>query len=141
MRVIRRIIVHCSATGPDQDIGAREIRDWHVRGMGWADIGYHSVIRRDGNLEPGRPLERPGAHVAGHNADSVGICLVGGLSPEGRPEDNFTAGQKRTLERAVRDLLALFPSATLHGHNEFAAKACPSFDVRAWWASLQEGAA
>jgi len=119
------------------DIGADIIRDWHVKGNRWADIGYHAVIRRNGELESGRPMSRAGAHVAGHNADSIGICLVGGVAADRRtPENNFTPEQMATLERVVKDLLRRYPGATVHGHNEFAAKACPSFDVQAWWASV-----
>jgi N-acetylmuramoyl-L-alanine amidase len=138
MRRIHRIIIHCTATRPSQDIDAAEIRVWHVRDNGWRDIGYHYVIKRDGVLEEGRPLEQAGAHVSGHNADSIGICLVGGVAADGRtPESNFTPAQWTTLGKAVRGLLKTFPFATVHGHNEFAAKACPTFDVREWWATRQ----
>lgn len=63
MRHIDKIIIHCSATPPDRHIGADEIRLWHIRDKGWTDIGYHSVIRRDGAVEAGRGLELPGAHT------------------------------------------------------------------------------
>ena len=117
------------------DIGAEEIRRWHVDGNGWNDIGYHGVIRRDGVLESGRPLSVAGAHTSGHNADSVGVCLVGGVKEDGKtPENNFTQAQWDALERVVRDLVRRFPGTTVHGHNEFAAKACPCFDAKAWWA-------
>ncbi|MDR1946615.1 MAG: N-acetylmuramoyl-L-alanine amidase [Desulfovibrio sp.] len=151
MRKITEIIIHCSATPPSADIGAAEIRGWHVQGNGWKDIGYHGVIRRSGELESGRPMDQPGAHCAGRNAHTVGICLVGGIQDgkggdanqdgvvtefengkKGVPEANYTPAQWATLERVVRDLLVRFPGATLHGHNEFAAKACPCFSVREW---------
>lgn len=149
MRNITEIILHCSATTPSMDIGAEEIRRWHVNGNGWSDIGYHGVIRRDGTLESGRPMDQIGAHAKGHNVNSIGICLVGGIcggaacehehetfasGQKGTPENNYTPAQWNALERAVRDLLQKFPKATVHGHNEFAAKACPCFDVRAWFA-------
>ncbi|MDR2745683.1 MAG: N-acetylmuramoyl-L-alanine amidase [Desulfovibrio sp.] len=133
MRPVNKIIIHCAATRPSMDVGVKEIRDWHVNGNGWSDIGYHGVIRRDGTLESGRPTDRPGAHTAGHNKDSVGICLVGGVAEDGKtPEDNFTPAQWATLERVVRDMLRKFPGATVHGHNEFAVKACPCFSVGEW---------
>ena len=137
MRVINKIIVHCAATRPSMDVGAKEIRDWHVKGNGWADIGYHGVIRRDGTLESGRPMDQAGAHTTNHNKDSIGICLVGGVAEDGKtPENNFTPEQWATLKRVLFDLLQKYPNATIHGHNEFANQACPSFDVRKWWASL-----
>lgn len=142
-RKIDLIIIHCAATKPDQDIGAKEIRVWHTtpepQGRGWKDIGYNWVIRRDGTLENGRDLdhdgdvfEEIGAHTAGYNSRSLGICLVGGINYKGQPDANFTDAQWKTLERHVRALKAKFPKATVHGHNEFAAKACPSFDVQKW---------
>lgn len=136
MRNITKIIIHCAATRPSMDIGAKEIREWHTKGNGWADIGYHGVIRRDGTLESGRPMDQPGAHTSGYNANSIGICLVGGVKEDGKtPEANFTPEQWATLRRVVLDLRKKHPNATIHGHNEFAAKACPSFDVQKWLAS------
>lgn len=75
----KRIVVHCSATTPGMDIGAAEIRDWHVNENSWDDIGYHIVIRRDGTIEMGRQEGAQGAHAAGYNHDSFAICLVGGI--------------------------------------------------------------
>lgn len=136
MRSIDKIIIHCSATKPHQDIGADEIRSWHVEDNGWDDIGYHFVIRRNGVVEAGRALESPGAHTKGHNAQSIGLCLVGGLDTRGRAENNFTAAQWVTLERMARDLTARFPAATVHGHRDFAPKDCPCFDAGSWWAEV-----
>ena len=137
MRNITEIIIHCAATKPSMDVGVKEIRDWHVNGNGWADIGYHYVIRRDGTLELGRPISKAGAHTTGHNTNSIGICLVGGVKEDGKtPESNFTDAQWATLETVVKEQAERYPNATIHGHNEFAAKACPSFDVQKWWTSV-----
>lgn len=127
MRDITKIIIHCSATPTDMDIGAEEIRGWHLA-RGWKDIGYHYVIRRDGTLEEGRPLEEHGAHTLGFNIGSIGICLVGG-------EDrfDFTLDQMDVLVDLVEELEEKFPDATVHGHNEFSSKACPQFDVAAFF--------
>lgn len=135
-RVIKKIIIHCSATPPGMDIGSDTIRDWHIK-RGWSDIGYHDVIRRDGSIEEGRPLEKAGAHVQGHNHDSIGICLVGGVDAYGTPEDNFTEAQWKALKRLLRVYKMQYQKATIHGHNEFAAKACPSFDVQKWLQSVR----
>lgn len=141
MRDINKIIIHCAATRPSMDVGVKEIRDWHIKGNGWSDIGYHGVIRRNGTLESGRPIDQPGAHTSGQNKNSIGICLVGGVKEDGKtPENNFTPEQWATLRRVIHDLLRKYPNATIHGHNEFAQKACPSFDVQKWWNSLGEKA-
>lgn len=127
------IVIHCSDTYPDMDIGVDEIRRWHVDENGWSDIGYHFVIRRNGNTERGRPLSRDGAHTKGLN-NWIGICLVGGKAHQGKQPCNFTRLQYEALE----DLVTLLqeghgiPDENVIGHNEVSQKACPSFDVRAW---------
>ena len=131
MRRITKVIIHCAATKPSMDIGASEIKKWHLD-RGWKDIGYHYVIRRNGDIENGIAVALAGSHTKGHNANSIGICLVGGINDKGEPESNFTKAQWATLERLVRILKVDFPHATVHGHREFAAKACPSFDVQEW---------
>lgn len=132
-RPIDKLIIHCAATKPDMDIGVKEIRGWHVDGNGWKDIGYHHVIRRDGTLETGRPLDQVGAHCQGQNTGSIGVCLVGGIDAKGKPEKNFTEAQWSKLRHYVMVFKAEYPDATIHGHNEYdKGKACPSFDVRKW---------
>ena len=126
------LIVHCAATPPDMDIGAAEIRRWHTENNGWRDIGYHLVIRRSGALEMGRPLDDTGAHVAGVNDRSVGICLIGGVDANNNPADNFTAAQRVSLDAVLRMLVKAYPGAVVRGHRDFANKACPSFDAMEW---------
>ena len=127
MRKIKKIILHCSYTKPSMDIGASEIRDWHVNDNGWSDIGYHFVIRRSGTVEMGRPLSRKGAHTKGHNKNSIGICLVGGMGEFGKSETNFTMEQYKSMALLVEDLEFEYPNAIIHGHNEFSDKTCPTF--------------
>ena len=135
MRKISKIIIHCSATPEGKDYTVQQIRQWHTlpkpKGNGWKDIGYHFVIYRDGSIHPGRPVEQIGAHTSGHNASSIGICYIGGCAADcNTPKDTRTEAQRLALIKLVRELKASYPSATVHGHNEFAAKACPSFNVQ-----------
>lgn len=129
------IVIHCSATRPSQDIGAADIDRWH-RGQGWACIGYHYVIRRSGALEEGREPDVIGAHVAGYNTNSIGICLAGGVSEKdvNVPENNFTKEQLQSLRGLILFLREKYPEAHIQGHRDFPKvhKACPSFDVAAW---------
>ena len=130
MRTISKIIVHCSATAEGRDFTVDDIRRWHLQ-RGFSDIGYHYVIYRDGSVHAGRPLEKVGAHCLGHNAHSVGVCYIGGLAADGKsPKDTRTAAQKSAIATLIAELRGRFPGATVHGHNEFATKACPCFDVR-----------
>ena len=126
------IIIHCSATPETMDIGAKDIDRWH-RQRGWRKIGYHYVIRRNGDIEQGRELDEIGAHCRGLNATSVGVCLVGGVDSEGEPESNFTDNQWASLEECINDLLLPYSHAEVCGHNKYSSKACPSFDVDEWW--------
>lgn len=127
MRKLKRIILHCSATEEGKDYTVAEIRRWHKK-RGWKDIGYHYVIYRDGTIAPGRPLDQQGAHVTGENGDSIGICYIGGLI-NGDPKDTMTSHQEMSWLNLVHCLRTLFGPLTIHGHNEFANKACPSFTV------------
>ena len=130
MRSITKIILHCSATPEGKDFTVQQIDAWH-RQRGFRCIGYHFVIYRDGSIHEGRPIEQIGAHCTGHNANSIGICYIGGVVADGKtPKDTRTEAQKAALVELVGKLRQQFPKASVHGHNEFAAKACPSFDVR-----------
>ena len=131
MREIKQIIIHCSATPATMDIGAKEIRVWHVKENGWSDIGYHEIVCRSGLIEAGRPHTKSGAHARGHNKHSVGVCVVGGIDSSGKPVFNFTANQILSLISLVNGLKKKYPNAKVIGHNEISAKACPSFDVQA----------
>lgn len=129
------IAVHCSATSEKQNIGAADINKWH-RAKGWACIGYHYVIKRDGTVETGRDVEVVGAHVQGYNERSVGICMVGGVSADdiNKAVNNFTPEQFKSLKTLLTELKKKYPKAIIQGHRDFpgVAKACPSFDVKAW---------
>jgi len=132
MRKLDTIIVHCSFTKPNQDIGSKEIREWHLE-RGWSDIGYHYVIRRDGGVEIGRDIRRPGAHARGHNSRSIGICLVGGMSPSGDPVANYTDDQMDSLFFVIGILIETINPMRVIGHNEVSKKPCPCFNVSEWF--------
>lgn len=136
MRKIEQLVVHCSATEAGRDFHAADIDRWH-RDRGFACIGYHFVIALDGTIEDcrrfGRSIDTPGAHVSGHNAYTIGICLIGGVR-DGKPDDTFTAAQYDSLFTLLTTLRKSYPLADILGHRDFrgVAKACPSFDVREW---------
>ena len=139
---ITKVIIHAADTPASMDIGASEIRRWHVEERGWSDIGYHYVVRRSGLVETGRDLdgdgdieEETGAHVFGHNRGTLGICMVGG-----KPGCNFTAAQWQALSFLVTDICKRhgLTVADVYGHNDFdSGKPCPMFDAKAWAATLE----
>ena len=128
MRELKEIILHCTATKEGQDYSVEQVRKWHLD-RGFNDIGYHYLIRLDGAVEGGRPLETVGAHCKGHNANSIGIAYVGGLDKNGRPKDTRTLPQKESMRRLVDLLKQYFPRIEVHCHNEYSTKACPCFSV------------
>jgi N-acetylmuramoyl-L-alanine amidase len=129
MRRIDKIILHCSATPEGKHFTVADIDRWH-RERGWQGIGYHYVIYLDGSVHKGRPEEIIGAHCSGQNAYSIGICYIGGLDASGKAKDTRTPAQRKALHELVADLQTRYPAATVHGHNEFAKKDCPCFNVQ-----------
>lgn len=146
MKPVKLLVVHCSATPANRDIGAAEIRAMH-KAKGWRDIGYHYVIRRDGTVEKGRADNVMGAHVTGHNDGSLGICMVGGVRPDLKAEINFTPAQFAALRALLTKLQGKFPGSRICGHRDLSpdrngdgvitagewVKECPTFNVDLWW--------
>ena len=129
MRKITEIIVHCSATPEGKDFTVADITRWH-RQRGFRTIGYHYVVYRDGSVHTGRQEAEIGAHCTGHNACSIGICYIGGLAADSKTaKDTRTPEQRKALLMLLRRLRAKYPNAKIHGHRDFAAKACPPFDA------------
>lgn len=106
----------------------KEIRRCHINDKGWADIGYHYVIRLNGFIERGRAEWRQGAHCVGHNRHSIGVCYVGGLDQNGNPSDTRTPAQRRAMLTLLKELTQKY-HCEIHGHNEYSAKACPCFNA------------
>lgn len=156
MRPIHTIIHHCTATPEGRDVSVETIRGWHKK-MKWSDIGYHFVIQLDGTISTGRPLEKVGAHVGGHNEGSIGISYVGGVATDGKTaKDTRTEAQKKALHKLTADLVKRFPTITkIAGHRDFSPdvdrdgkitqrewlKACPCYDAIPEYAYLLRRAA
>jgi len=137
MRNIDKLIIHCSATREcDDSVNASVIDRWH-KARGWKGCGYHFIVLIDGTIETGRMIDEVGAHVKGMNKSSIGICYIGGLEKDGKtPKDTRTPQQKESLLLLIKTLKKIYPEATLHGHNEFSNKACPSFDVQSQYKDI-----
>lgn len=130
MRTITLIIIHCSATPEGRNLDFDSCRQDHIRHRGFADIGYHFYITRDGVVHRGRPLEQAGAHCLHHNRHSIGICYEGGLTAAGAPADTRTAPQRAALLSLLGKLRERFPKALTVGHRDLnPQKACPCFDA------------
>ena len=146
MAKLERLVIHCTATPPGREVSAADIRRWHTAPVfhgcrGWRQVAYTDLIHLDGSVERLVPNNEDRTvdpweitnGACGYNATSRHIAYAGGVAADGTtPCDTRTPQQKSALEHYVRDFVARFPGAAVVGHNELAAKACPSFDVQAW---------
>ncbi len=137
MRKIDKIIVHCTATPEGRHHDVADITRWHLQ-RGFNTIGYHYLIHLDGTIEEGRDISRSGAHCSGQNRNSIGVCYVGGMTKDmKKAKDTRTKQQKDSLVKLLQELIYKYnKDMTIHGHNEFANKACPSFNVQKEYANL-----
>ena len=137
MRKINKIVIHCTATPEGREHNVADIRRWHLK-RGFSDIGYHYLIHIDGKIEVGRPLHRIGAHTSGENTGSIGIAYTGGMTKDmKKAKDTRTQAQKDSLVKLLHELIYKYnKDMTIHGHNEFANKACPSFNAQEEYANL-----
>ena len=129
-RYINRIIVHCTATPEGRAETVQSIRNMHLAN-GWSDIGYHYLIGLNGERWNGRSVNLVGAHCNGYNANSIGVCYVGGVDKNLKTKDTRTQKQKDALLALLKDLRRLYPKAKICGHRDLDkhGKECPSFDA------------
>jgi len=128
-RYINLIVVHSTATQEGKDYTVADIRRIH-KANGWSDIGYHYVVYRDGSVHEGRDVNLVGAHARNHNANSIGVVYIGGVDKNGKAKDTRTDAQKASLRRLLTDLRKIYPHASIVGHRNVNATACPSFDAK-----------
>ena len=138
MRSITLIVIHCSAVGPDQQSSAAQIDTWHRQRGFHLGIGYHYVIRRNGEIEPGRPEWMVGAHCLNHNKYSIGVCYEGGIDARGQPADTRTLEQKASMRKLLERLHQRYPKAVIVGHRDLSHdRDCPCLDAVSEFADLQ----
>lgn len=146
MGTLKFLVLHCTATPEDRPVTSAEIRRWHTDpvsrgGRGWKQVGYTDMIHLDGRIE--RLVQNNEDDVVdnweitngaqGYNSTSRHVVYVGGVARDGKtPRDTRTPGQLTAMEAYVKDFHRRFPAVKIIGHNELAAKACPSFDVKRW---------
>ena len=146
MAQLKRLVLHCTATPEGREVSAVDIRHWHTDpvskgGRGWKQVGYTDMIHLDGKVErlvdnnedaQVDPWEITNG-AKGYNSTSRHVVYVGGVAADGKtPKDTRTPAQKKAMEAYVKDFHRRFPCIPVVGHNQLAAKACPSFDVQAW---------
>ena len=136
---IKKIIIHCTATRENEDISAATIKRLHTKERRWSDIGQHYVKHLDGTIVKGRKDDVVGAHCLGHNANSLGVCYIGGLDKKGHnPKDTRTLEQKIALQSLLKTLTFTHPESIIYGHRDFSNKACPSFDATSEYKNISD---
>ncbi len=145
---LKYLLIHCTATPEGREVTAADIRRWHLSppptGRGWHQVGYTDLFHLDGSVE--RLVDNNEDEFVdaweitngakGLNSVSRHIVYAGGLDSFHKPCDTRTAQQKEALANYVKDFVKRFPTVKVAGHNQFAAKACPSFDVPEWLESI-----
>lgn len=149
-QILKYLVLHCTATPEGRAVSADQIRHWHTApkaqgGRGWSQVGYTDMIHLDGRVER-LVRNNEDANVdpwevtngaAGYNHVSRHVVYVGGCATDGKtPKDTRTPAQLEALRQYVLDFHRRFPAVKIVGHNQLAAKACPSFDVPQWLASI-----
>ena len=139
MRSITLIVLHCSAVRTNQTSSVAQIDTWHRQRGFKLGIGYHYVVRRNGQIEQGRPEWMVGAHCKNHNKYSIGVCYEGGLNCLDLPADTRTPEQKAALRQLLTELHSRYPKAVIVGHHDLnPMKACPCIEsVTKEYADLQ----
>jgi N-acetyl-anhydromuramyl-L-alanine amidase AmpD len=100
---------------------AEDIDRWHKEN-GWAGIGYHFFVRKNGKIYRGRPLDSLGAHVQGKNNVSVGVCAEGDYHNK---DKEMPQAQKKSIKELIAYLKGIYPSAAIVGHGEIGSSSCP----------------
>ena len=148
---LKYLVIHCTATPAGREVTGDDIRRWHTSpvsqgGRGWKQIGYTDLFHLDGSVERlvGNnedmnvdPWEVTNG-AAGYNSVSRHIVYAGGVDANdvNKAVDTRTPAQKEAMKRYVLDFHRCFPGVRIVGHNQLAAKACPSFDVPEWLESI-----
>jgi len=141
---IQYLVIHCTATPEGRKVSADNIREWHTspkpKGRGWRQVGYSDMVHLDGTVENLVPYNDDDIVDAweitngakGINGVSRHVVYVGGCDNKMNPKDTRTPEQLEALKQYVDKVLKLYPFIKIAGHNQFASKACPSFDVNTW---------
>jgi len=133
-RRINKIVWHCTAS--HQTNTTKQIIDYHLKSLKWSRPGYHIIINPAGEWTYAVDFNTPSNGVAGHNSDSINIAYIGGIDRNIKPLDNRTKDQLETMELIYKAFFDKLKGVKHFGHNHFARKACPSFNVENWIKSL-----
>jgi len=117
-KVLEYIVIHHTASTAKETV--EQIHNFHINNNGWAGIGYHFYIRKDGTIYRGRPEKYVGAHCENYNSVSLGICLEGNFEIE-KP----TEKQIQSVTDLVKYLRKKYGDFKLVGHRDLNATACP----------------
>ena len=144
------LVIHCTATPEGRDVTSDEISRWHTspppKGRGWKQVGYADMIHLDGRVENLVPYNNDDIvdaweitnGVSGINSIGRHVVYVGGVEANDvkKARDTRTWLQELAMIKYVKETIARHPNIKVAGHNQFAKKACPSFDVPKWLSAI-----
>lgn len=107
------VLHHAAANGSVYDV-----HNWHLAN-GWAGIGYHFYVRKDGSVYRGRPEDWIGAHTVGHNS-KIGICAEGNFEI-----DLMGAAQRNAIIELLDYLRSKYGNLEVYGHRDLDSTDCP----------------
>lgn len=139
------LVIHCTATPEGMEVTPDMIKAWHTspppNGRGWKQIGYTDLINLKGEV----------VNMVKHNEDDIidaweitngavgindtsrHIVYSGGMTKDMKnPKDTRNEAQLLSMKNYVVHTISLHPDILIAGHNQFASKACPSFETRKW---------
>lgn len=147
MRTIKFIVVYCTASYQTETIdGLRK----EFKRKGWKNPGYHYVVAADGKVTQMLLDEKISNGVKGFNSISINVAYIGGIDSNGKPIDNRSAEQKKSLRILLKMLHKKYPNAIIQGHRDFSPdlnkndkiepfeyiKACPCFNAKEEYSNL-----
>lgn len=119
------VIHHAGFPDGDKDSSAEEIHKFHQEVNGWAGIGYHFVIRKDGTIEQGRKLSAVGAHALHHNKNSIGICVAGNFNLAKPRHEQMDSLKLLTAWLCQKYKLNPMKKGVIVGHRNLNDTSCP----------------
>jgi N-acetylmuramoyl-L-alanine amidase len=146
MGTLKYLVIHCTATPEGRAVTSKTIREWHTspepKGRGWKQVGYSDIIHLNGLLEnmvkydgdnEVEPWEITNGVSGTINKIARHVVYVGGMNKDNTAaKDTRTPEQLMSMANYIKQTIAQHPDILISGHNQFAPKACPSFDVPKW---------
>lgn len=119
------VIHHTGFPDEDKDSTVNDIHELHQEVNGWAGVGYHYLIRKNGMIEQGRRPDMIGAHALHYNKTSIGICLAGNFDIGTPTRVQMSSAQELTLWLCNKYNIDPHKKNAILGHCDLNDTSCP----------------